>query len=220
MIWSRYSSFMRVVLSALGLTFVSAFLGSALVMAGPTTPLTFPALGVVASVMQPHFIQNWSLFAPDPISEERGIAARYRCESGDVTEYVDVTTRVIQEVQRDRFFPSRESRIISNGILERFAEDPMLRALRDSTDHTVLNSPAAIEIIVAEESGRDAAELMLARYAIAISDEGTCDAANGMPAVGAVQLRYVFHAFPGWSQRHDLRSQGDVTFTDSGWISP
>jgi hypothetical protein len=33
-----------------------------------------------------------------------------------------------------------------------------------------------------------------------------------------VQLRYVFHAFPGWSSRDDLSTRGDITYTDSDWV--
>ena len=187
-------------------------------LAGPTTPLSFAAVGPVSTVMQPHFTQNWSLFAPDPISEERGIAARFECADGSGTDFVDITTPVVKALQADRFFPSRESRLFSNGILERFAEDSVLQELRESENTDALGSPVAQDLRAEEEAGHRSAEAMLARYAV-VKGGSECGATPGVSSVRAVQLRYVFHAFPGWSGRHDLSTRGEITYTDSDWVT-
>lgn len=196
----------------LSLGVVTLFVGSALLLAGPTTPLTFRFAGPVSTVMLPHFPQNWSLFAPDPLSEERGFAARFRCEDGSETKFEDVTTEVITALQRQRVFPSRESRIIGNGILERFKEDPILKDIRAEGDERVLDSTTAEEITAEETEAQERAQLMLARYSVGVRPD-----ACGGDAVRAVELRYVFHVLPGWSSRRDLSGTGDVTYFDSGW---
>ncbi|WP_406467467.1 DUF5819 family protein [Streptomyces sp. NBC_01594] len=53
----------------------------------------------------PYFAQNWMLFAPDPLADDRGILARAKCADGRVTEYYDVTSPYIHAAQDSRFFP-------------------------------------------------------------------------------------------------------------------
>lgn len=201
--------------TVLSLGVVTLFVGSALLLAGPTTPLTFRFAGPVSAVMLPHFPQNWSLFAPDPLSEERGFAARFLCRDGSRTEFDDITTEVITALQQQRVFPSRESRIIGNGILERFKEDPVLKEIRAEGDERVLGSTTAEEITAEETEAQERAQLVLARYSVAVRPNA-CDS----DAVDAVELRYVFHVLPGWSSRRDLSARGDVTYFDSGWTRP
>lgn len=72
---------------------VSVYGMSALVLAGPKTPLSFRLYPIVAGVMHPLFPQNWNLFAPDPVSEERGVLAQARCPGGEVGPWVNITER-------------------------------------------------------------------------------------------------------------------------------
>ena len=62
---------------------------------------------------------------------------------------------------------------------------------------------------------KDDIDRVLARYA---SERGgaLCDGR----AAHQVQIRYVFHKFPGWSSRHDLSTTGEIETYDTNWITP
>lgn len=203
----------------LGLAVVAGYLGSALVLAGPKTPITFALYPAVASYMHPHFPQNWNLFAPDPVNEERGVLARFECTSGATTEWVNVTERGVQSVQRSRLFPSRESRIVSNGMIMRFREDDVLARVDERRTGSGDPGPATDAVLdpLREAVAKDQADVerLLARYAL-VRAGSSCPKAG----VEQVQLRYVFHAFPGWSGRDDLEAVGEVSTVDSAWVTP
>lgn len=187
---------------------VSCFTGAALLLAGPTTPLTF-AFGAVSDHLEPYFTQNWNLFAPDPVSEERGVLARVKCDTDRVSRYVDISSEAIRDVQGSRLFPSRESRIVSNGILERFRTDEVVDRLRENKR----GLETVQRIRDDEKRSQDNAELVLARYA---GLKIPCAQNGERPK--AVQLRYVFHKFPGWSERNNLQKTGTISQFESKWI--
>lgn len=197
---------------------------SALVLAGPKTPITFTVYPTVASYMHPHFPQNWNLFAPDPISEERGALARYHCGSAaGATDWINITERGIAKVHATRFFPSRESRVVSNSIITRFREDDVIlrtdkraQAAPEATDTPAqADSQLLSSLREASQQEKDDVERVLARYASARAPE-ICD---GAPAE-QVQIRFLFHKFPGWSSRDDLTTTGEISTFDSEWITP
>lgn len=196
------------------LVVVVGFVLSALVMAGPKTPITFQMYPLVSSYMHPHFPQNWQLFAPKPISEERGLVAKVRCSGGKVTEFVDITTPIIEELQATRVFPSRESRIISNGMITRFKEDAFLKRIRNNgeLDGNEVSDKVESHLLESEENAQEIAEMAMARFA----SHKLAD--NCAAQVEAVKLRYVFHKFPGWSSRNDLSTKGEIKFRDSRWV--
>lgn len=187
---------------------VCCFTGAALLQAGPTTPLTF-AFGSISEHLEPYLTQNWNLFAPDPVSEERGILAQVKCGDAKATPYVDVSSEAIRDVQGSRLFPSRESRIVSNGILERFRTDEVVDRLEENRREL-----QAVQRIKDDEArSQENAELVLARYAaLKIS----CQAGRDRPS--SVRLKYVFHKFPGWSERTNLLKTGVVSELESKWI--
>lgn len=200
---------------------------SALVLAGPKTPITFRLYPTVASYMHPFFPQNWNLFAPDPISEERGALARYRCGGEqEPSAWSNITERGVDKVQGSRLFPSRESRIVSNAIITRFREDDVLlrldkrRGAEADADAATPGAapdddPVVAELRKASQREKDDIDRVLARYA---SERGgaLCDGR----AAHQVQIRYVFHKFPGWSSRHDLSTTGEIETYDTNWITP
>lgn len=194
--------------AALGTVYVLAVL----VSAGPITPISLAYAQHANTLLAPYALQNWQLFAPDPISEERGVVARARCDDGRTTDYVDLTTPVVTDLQNDRFFPSRESRVISNGLFALFQEDPYLMRYRaisaDGEDPELESLPLSAE----EVETRRTAELVLTRYA---ADEMSAHC-SGRPA--EVQLRYVLHRFPRWSERDRWQEAGDLDVLESAWF--
>ena len=199
------------VVGIVGLTYT----GAALVTAGPITPLSLTFTPAASKIVDPYLVQNWQLFAPDPISEERGAVARVRCADGTETEFVDITTEHIEAIHDTRFFPSRQSRVISNGMFNMFLEDPYLSRYRDSVDETATEAASDLLVHASPEELelREQGEQVLANFA-AWSLADSCP-----DGVEAAQLRYVLHQFPRWSERDRWEDDGDVEILESAWLS-
>ncbi|MBG6189590.1 hypothetical protein IWX64_000510 [Arthrobacter sp. CAN_A212] len=61
----------------------------------PVNPLKVEQERVVNAWVQPLFVQNWQLFAPDPIAHDQGLLVRARLIGGTgpaETDFVDITT--------------------------------------------------------------------------------------------------------------------------------
>jgi hypothetical protein len=191
----------RTMLTSAALVLVAGFGACAVVLAGPVTPIKFD-VGPVASLLNPHLSQNWQLFAPDPISDERGVVVKLRC-GDEETKWIDISSSSIARTQSSRFFPDRESRIISNALMERFAQDDITRRL--ATRHQA-------DLLPTDEASKNRAERVLARYAARVV---ACESGR-QPS--AVRLRYVTRSLPPWSKRGDDAAKGDPRVLDSGWI--
>ncbi|MFJ7751719.1 DUF5819 family protein [Arthrobacter sp. NPDC097144] len=204
----------RYLLAAAALTGVAAYTGMTLVVTGPSNPIKVALAPRITSLYSPYFSQNWQLFAPDPLAQERGLLAQMRCGNGTETAYEDITSNLVAELQGTRLFPSREHRIISNGISRRFETDEVVQKIIDKD----VTSDQAEEVneYARELSDRNvaASEALLAEYAARRLDVNKCPG-----DVDSVRVRYVFHDYPGWSQRRDWDAEGVVTTIDSEWIN-
>lgn len=191
------------------------YFASAVLTTAPITPLTLVHGERANRVLSPYVSQNWQLFAPDPISEDRGIAAQVRCADGAESPFVDVTTPTVEAVHRSRFFPSRMSRVVSNGIMHVFLQDPfLLRFREDAPDSDAPEAlPRAEQLSPQERESRARGERTLHRFAAwALADR--CAEAG---EVSQVRLRYVIHRFPRWSERDRWSETGDVDVLETAW---
>jgi hypothetical protein len=193
----------RQIAALAGLGVVGCFSMAALVLSGPVTPIKFD-VGPAAAVLNPHLSQSWQLFAPDPISDERGVVARMRC-AGGVTGWKDISSAPIARTQGSRFFPPRESRVLSNAIVERFAHDDITKRLEEKKRSALLP---------ADDAAARRAEHVLARYAVRVAPCPKGDTAD------RVQLRYVTRDIPAWSKRSTGAGRVEAAITDSDWIQP
>jgi Family of unknown function (DUF5819) len=194
------------------------FLASALHV-GPMNPVQMRTQAYTQAWLLPYFEQTWTLFAPDPISEDRGMLARFRCQDGTITDWSDVTTKHVTAVQRTRFFPPRNSRLVSNGSTLLTTNDPLAERLRDRDvsleeggDRAGGEDGAAVPLTSIEVDVREMGLRFLSGYAL----EEVPEACSG--SVGAVQLRMVQHLFPPFSQRRDWAEPGEVNETDFSWV--
>lgn len=209
----------RVVVSSVATSLLGLhFLASALHV-GPINPIQIRAHQYTQSWLLPYFEQTWTLFAPDPISEDRGMLARFRCEDESVTDWVDVTTKHIQTTQQNRFFPARNSRLVSNGSTLLTSNDPIAERLRarvkdaETKDRAGGNDGAAVPLSVADKHIRERGLQFLSGYAMR-------EAPDACPGGAiAVQLRMVQHLFPPFSQRHRWNETGEVNETDFKWVT-
>ncbi|MET8954772.1 DUF5819 family protein [Streptomyces sp. NPDC004533] len=162
----------------------------------------------ITSVTEPYLSQNWMLFAPDPLSDDRGILARVKCGNGRVTGFYDVTRPYVARTQHDRFFPSRVDRLVSGTITQLDTPDPVLERLRNQE---VEKKKRPVPLLPAEKSSRNKAETFLARFSLS----QLTDVCEGQPS--AVQVRIYVHELPSWSQRKDSSARGNTRFEDLKW---
>ncbi|MFZ7088975.1 DUF5819 family protein [Curtobacterium sp. RRHDQ10] len=198
---------LKMSLSAAAMLVLVLYVSVALVIAGPVTPISL-ALSPVAARFEPYLAQSWQLFGPDPVSEERGVLARTSCR-GAVTGFRDVTTPSVIKAQSSRLFPSRENRILGNLLVARFAMDDISARL-DRNEH----ASEIPDLAVPRRGEQRRTEVLIARYA---ASKLPCRDGS-VPK--SVQVRYVFHSFPGWSERTDPAAVGEVRYFDSRWIEP
>lgn len=205
---------LRYVLAALVLISVGVYACLTLIVTGPANPIKIAAAPTITSLYSPYFLQNWQLFAPDPLAQERGILAQMRCADGTETEFQDITTGLVTELQSTRLFPSREHRIITNAIARRFETDEVVQRLIDKD--TAIEQRDSVDQYAEELNDRNvrASEALLAEYATRKMDVSACGG-----AFDNVRVRYVFHDYPGWSDRRDWDTQGEITTIDSEWIN-
>jgi hypothetical protein len=213
------------------------FLATALFVA-PLNPIKLEWGDEIACYMTPYFEQNWSLFAPNPISEERGMLVRARVTDVDgtirTTPFADITNPAIEAVHGNRVFPSRHARLVSSGIQMLSWEDPVIERYRQtlrkrqeaqleqppperaagptpaepSPDGT---SPVEPPLTPPEQRYRARTERFLQTLASAESVR------RWGPEVVAVQVRLVRHEFPRFSERRSERT-GLVTYEDLVWM--
>ncbi|MBG6181398.1 DUF5819 family protein [Arthrobacter sp. CAN_A1] len=205
---------MRYVMAAAVLTAVVVYACLTLIVTGPSNPIKVAAAPTITSLYSPYFLQNWQLFAPDPLAQERGILAQMRCADGVETDFQDITTVLVTELQSTRLFPSREHRVITNAISRRFETDEVVQRLIDKD--TEIEQQESVDKYADELSARNvrASEALLAEYAARKLNTSECGG-----AFNAVRVRYVIHDYPGWSDRRDWDAQGQITTIDSEWVN-
>jgi hypothetical protein len=191
-----------------GAALLGAYLAVAALTQAPLNPVKLRYYDAVNAVTEPYLSQNWMLFAPDPLSDDRGILARAKCGNGRVTGFYDVTRPYVARVQHDRFFPSRISRLVSGTVTQMDTPDPVLARLRNKE---VEKKKRPVPLLPYEKSSRNQAETFLARYSLS-QLPNVC---GGSPS--AVQVRIYIHELPSWSQRKDSSAKGKTLFEDLKW---
>ncbi|SER00420.1 hypothetical protein SAMN04487983_101086 [Streptomyces sp. yr375] len=178
---------------------------------------------------------------------DQGIIARGRCGDGKVTKYYDVTAPSIQRVHDTRFFPSRMSRVVSNGIQQYNSTDDLLRRLREQKEtkdsqesQETKNSretketkgpkgskgPKAaakkpgenpIPLMPYEKRTRDQAVNYLSRFALTQMAQACGGGDGGGGGFQAVQVRMYARSLPPWSQRKNPDAGDKVDVYDFPW---
>ncbi|MEU2112994.1 DUF5819 family protein [Streptomyces sp. NPDC019507] len=161
------------------------------------------------TVLSPYFTQDWLLFAPEPLADDRGILARASCPDGTRTPFYDVTNPYVERTQKDRFFPSRMSRLVSGGMQSMENTDPFLNRVRQQEAE---RDKPVLPPLPFEERSRESAVRFLARYSLT-QMPGACD---GKPE--KVQVRLYVHEFRPWSKRNDPEAKEPVHAEDLSWL--
>ncbi|MER5890229.1 DUF5819 family protein [Streptomyces sp. NPDC001941] len=174
----------------------------------PLSPAKLVYGDAVAEYLDPYFSQNWQLFAPTPVSDDRGVLARATCADGSVTEYYDVSARGIEKARSSRFFPSRESRIVSAHLQNLTSTEDILRRLRQQQTN---DKKPPLPPLPNERATEEEAVKGLSRYAY----DQMPTACGGRAA--KVQVLMYVHELAPWSKRHDPSFEGQVLVKDFAW---
>lgn len=175
----------------------------------PLTPMKLRYYRYAAGYLEPYFSQNWMLFAPDPLSDNRGILARATCADGSTTDFYDVTTQYVEKAQQSRFFPSRMSRLVTSSVQQLNGGDPVLARLRESQKD---EKKKELPLTPYEKTSREEAVRFLSRYSLT-QIPAVC---GGTPA--KVQIRLYIQQLPPWSKRHDPKAEEKVDVQDMEWV--
>lgn len=193
---------------------LSVHVALTILLASPPNPAQLALSDALTAYQRPHFQQNWQLFAPTPISDERIllVRARVRGEQADrVTGYVDITSPDLATSHALRFLAPKTPRVGLNLVQLLTWRDPIAQRLRDRVqlDDTSENPDL---LLPSEEMVLQEADLLVHRY--------LCRAASDRwgTAVSDVQARLVVNEFPPYSRRTEPNSEGDVTIRDLPWM--
>lgn len=192
---------------------------------GPLSTMKLAHGPQARNYLSPYFEQVWTLFAPDPISDERGLLVRAEVTSPSgqrTTEWADITSEGIDLVHGNRVFPSRVSRLVLNGIGLAISSDPVADKIREREGKSSPtperddrigsgNEPTTSLLTPEEQYFHQRALNYLQSLASAEAQRRWGD------GVTRVQLRLVLHRFPPFSQRDRWQEVGDIQTYDLVW---
>lgn len=210
--------------------------GTTALFVGPTNPIKLEYGELMNGYMLPQFDQTWTLFAPEPIADERGLLVRAKLRSGDrepeLTQFIDITSPPIFELHSNRLFPSRKTRVVSTALQMLLWEDPLLEEYRNTVqdregeqqdrdnrgggaeerDGVETGNLPVLVSTPEEQSYRKRTTAYIQRLATLAATE------RWGSRVSEVQVRLVQHVFPRFSERHD-RSTGEIVSHDLEWMA-
>lgn len=185
----------------------------------PLNPITLRIAPLVERYMAPWFVQNWRLFAPNPINETRMLLVTCRLRQADgttvETTWVDVSTPLWDAQARQRFSVAAWlDRSQAHAVELYFDHNEVLAALeRQRTPEDSAVKQLADAIRTAEGARRTLAIRVLARLGSAY-----CDRWYGMGRTVATRVSLAVLRFPRFSQRQLPDTDGEVRFYPFAWI--
>lgn len=186
-----------------------------ILLASPPNPAQLALSGALTAYQRPHFQQNWQLFAPTPISDERILLLRARL--GDhgaehITEYIDITSPDVASTHTLRFLAPKTARIGLNLVQLLTWRDPVAQRLRDRVEPDGRAENPDL-LLPNEQTVLEEADQLMRRY--------LCRAAVDRwgETVHDVQARLVVNEFPPYSRRTEPDSEGEVEIRDLPWMN-
>lgn len=205
----------RMVVTWIGVAVMSGlsilYLANTFLYLTPPNPLTLQLWPIVHKIQQPFFVQNWHLFAPNPL--RTNLVLTVRCRFGEkVTQWRDPVTPLLARHHKSRISPmGRMIRIPQNAMYLFFGwtSDEWRRLLcRRTRDH-----PACHGENQSARRARALGQFVLHRIASA-----TCDEVVGDGRASRVQARILIHEPPPWSRRHMPSEEGSTKYIALPWL--
>lgn len=195
----------------------------------PVNPISLDLHPQVNSYIAPLFQQNWQLFAPTPVNEERGFLVRARVSesNGEIrtTEFYDFTSPLVNEIHARRLFPPRKPRMVSNTMQLLGFKDPIADRLRKYVEDLSVEQLAEgnTTLQVTEEHRPlplTPSEAQVYRTGVETVRLVASKAAHDRwgDNIIEIQVRIVVNEFPPFSQRGANNVVGEVTIQDLGWL--
>jgi len=193
----------------------------------PKNPISLEYSSYINRYMTPFFQQNWQLFAPNPINAERAVLIRARMQHPDytytITDFHDITSPYVDDIQRYRIFAPLRTRIILNSIQLLTFTDPSAQQFRDRLEEIFVEQVEEnvdIEDLVPElfpltDYEQDVIKLavkILYRLAVRSAIERWGD------NISDIQIRFAVHRFPRFSERQSNSKTGEVVTEDFDWL--
>jgi len=203
----QYQNVRRVALLVGAALLGAHFLITALSQA-PLSPAKLRYHSGVNAYLEPYFTQNWLLFAPAPLADDRGVLARAKCRDDATTQFYDVTAPHIKAVQGSRFFPSRTSRLVTNSLQQIYNTDEVMERFREKAKNDKKPLPP---LMPHERDSRADSIRFLSRYSLGQLPH----ACAGKPQ--AIQVRMYVHELPPWSKRGNPKAEGKIEVEDFPW---
>ncbi len=187
------------------------YLGNTFLYLTPPNPLKAQLLSRIMLLQRPLFVQNWHLFAPNPVRHNFVLAVRCSTEAG-VTPWRDATEPLLARHHQNRNTPmGRLLRVQENAMRFLFgatADDWLVLLCRRIPGHSLCRGEDQ-----ATEHAREVGASVLARYA-----SSACDGIAGRGRTTAVQFSVMIHRPPPWSQRHLPDSVGETRSYVFPWL--
>ncbi len=178
----------------------------------PPNPLTLQLWPVIDRIHQPFLVQNWHLFAPNPVRTNLVLAVR--CRVGEqVTPWRDPFTPLLARHHQNRITPmGKIIRIPQNAMfsyLGRTGDEWRALFCRRIREHPACqgDDPAARRL-------RD-----LGRFLLQRASSARCDDIIGRGRANEVQARILIHTPPPWSKRQMGAESGSTRYIDLPWMT-
>ncbi len=207
------------VLFSLVVLALSVHFGMTLIYLMPPNPISLRMAALVNGYMRPWFVQNWSLFAPHPISETRRllVACRLRQDDGTTLEtpWFDVSTPLWEAQARQHVSPAAPLfRLQAHTLQLATEQNEVLNALRHRDTGEDAELRRLVEALQAAEAPRQA----LATHLRARIGTAYCEHWYGMGRTHATRVALSVHRFPRFSQRHRPDAEGTIHLYPFAWM--
>lgn len=189
----------------------AGYLGGTFLYLAPPNPLTLAWLPAIHAMLHPFFIQNWHLFAPNPV--RTNLVLSVRCRVGRApTPWHDPFTAWLARHHRSRLSPmGKVLRIPQNAMyifLGKSGDDWRPLLCRRLREHPVCRGedPAA-------RRRQELGHFVLQRVGSA-----ACDQLVRSGRAEGVQVRILIHEPPPWSKRHLPAEAGSTRYLELPWM--
>ena len=131
----------------------------------PMNPISNKHKKDINEYMQPLFVQNWHLFAPDPVSHNESIQIKVGIKDEIQSDWIDITTPLIDEMHKNYFSPLNRMARISTGVIsEVTGEEELVLDYRKKLEESNDKKEVVKELDKQREEKFKQSEIILYRY--------------------------------------------------------
>jgi len=177
--------------------------------AGPLNPVKTNSINFVERYTYPLLVQNWQLFAPDPINVTSHVLVQYKTKDGTTSEWHNISTPLTEANKNNPVSGYNKASRIPTGIYhDLFYQGELVEEYRKAVDVDKFNEDINMDQI--QESKEKHVDILY-RFAFSSVPLITND------EVDEVNVRIVnWHPVP-FSERFNSEYERESEFTEFGW---